>query len=309
MKIFITGGSGFVGQHLVRKLLQQNHELRALVRHPEHSQLPADKRLTPIAGALLDSTALEKGMAGADAVIHLVGIISEAGPQTFEAVHQHGTEKMVAAALVKNVRRFVQMSSLGTRPNAVSRYHQTKWAGEEAVRKSSLDWIIFRPSVIYGPKDLFVNRLVNLSAWSPFLPYFGDGQVLLQPVAVEEVVQAFVGALHSPPGKTYDLCGPDRLSFRQVLQTILRVIHRRRLLLPIPFPIAHLMALLMEFVVGTIMRRPPLLNRDQLLMLKEDNVGDPGPAAREFGLPMVPFEDGLRRMMRSADVDNRTADV
>jgi NADH dehydrogenase len=226
-----------------------------------------------------------------------VGIISEAGTITFERLHVDGTRNLVAAAQTDGVRRFVHMSALGTRAQARSRYHQTKWEAEEIVRQSGLNYTILRPSLIYGPEDHFVNQFLSLSRWLPFLPVMGPGNCRMQPVGVEDVARCFVQALQKPEseGQVYEVCGPDPLTFMQILDAILKAADRRRLKVHIPMPLARLQAAVLEMVLGTFLGTPPPLNRDQLLMLQEDNVGDSEPAARLFELRQESFEGGIRR--------------
>jgi NADH dehydrogenase len=239
-------------------------------------------------------------MQGCDAVIHLVGIIGEIGDQTFERVHFEGTRRVLEAALTSGVRRIVHMSALGTRPEAASRYHQTKWAAEEAVRSSGLDWTVFRPSLIYGPGDGFVNLFAGMSRWSPVLPVIGRGTSLLQPVSVDCVARAFARALDSKAAvhQTYDLCGPDRLNLPQVLQTLLRITRRRRVILRIPRALAWYPTAVLEWVFPRVLRRPSPLSRDQILMLEEDNVGNPEAAERDFQIPVVSFAEGVGEFLR-----------
>lgn len=238
---------------------------------------------------------------GAQAVIHLAGIISECGENTFEAVHVDLTRTMVDAARAAGVRRFVHMSALGTREGARSRYHRTKWAAEEIVRASGLDWTIFRPSLIYGPGDAFTRLFARMSRFSPFLPAIGGGHGLLQPIEVGQVARAFVRAIPvaATHGRTYDLCGPERMSFREVLRTILGALARRRAIVTIPFAVAGFQARLLEFLWPRVLGQAPPLNRDQIRMLAEDNVGDGGPADLEFSLVHVPFAEAMRRQFGS----------
>jgi NADH dehydrogenase len=229
----------------------------------------------------------------------LVGIISEAGKKTFENIHVRGTENVVNAARTAGVKRFLQMSALGTRPNAVSRYHQTKWAAEELVRKSGLGFTIFRPSLIFGPHDKFVNMFARMSRFLPALPVMGTGKAKFQPVAVETVAGAFVRSLGEPRsvGQTYDLCGPDTLTLPEILDTILEVTGRKRAKLRIPIGVARVQAALSEFLCSGLFGKPPPLNRDQLIMLEEGNVGNAQPANELFGLEAVGFREGISRYL------------
>ncbi len=295
MKVLVTGGSGFVGREIVRQLLAAGHTPRVLARGTHRRGAGVEM----VRGSVLEPETLTAAVAGCDTVIHLVGIISEIGPQTYEQVHIEGTRNMLAAATAGGVSRWIQMSALGTRPDAVARYHRSKWAAEEAVRASGLAWTIFRPSLIYGPGDGFVNLFAQISRWSPVLPVMGSGQSLLQPVAVEDVAHCFVAALSQPSsaGRTYDLCGRERLSFNAVLDEILAATGRRRLKLHVPMALARFQAALLEWVLPTLLRQAPPLNRDQLLMLAEDNVADPRPAAYDFGFEPVKFREGIRRFL------------
>lgn len=182
------------------------------------------------------------------------------------------------------------MSALGARPDSPARYHRSKAAAEVLIQSSGLDWTIFRPSLVYGPGDGFVNLFDRISQWSPIVPVMGPGTNFLQPVAVEIVAEAFAVALQSTScvGQTIDLCGLERLSFRAVIQRILAVRNRGRWVVSIPWPVARLQARIMEWAFPTLLRRASPLNRDQLLMLQEDNVGDPAPALQLLkGNPVV----------------------
>ncbi len=305
MKILVTGATGFVGREILQQLHSSGHAIRVLAR--DANSLSAKNAASRCnaeihAGDVLRPVTLESGMTGIDAVIHLVGIISEVAEQTFEHVHTDGTRNIVTAAKRAGVKRFVQMSALGTRPNAASRYHQTKWAAEELVRASGLDWTIFRPSIIYGPGDLFVNLFANMSRLSPVIPVMGSGQGKLQPVPVRDVARCFVQSLTEPRsiGQTYNVCGRDAFTFHQILDQILEVTDRRRMKLQLPLPLARLMAAALEFLFGKVLHRSPPLNRDQLILLQEDNVGDGRPASELFGLKPVSFRAEIAGYLRKA---------
>lgn len=296
MNVLITGASGFVGRAVTGEVIRAGHSVRALVRRPPRED---GGPVVWVPGSILAPEALREAARGCEAVIHLVGIIGEVGDQTFERVHHEGTLRVLEACQSAGVGRWIHMSALGTRPGAASRYHRTKWAAEEAVRGSGLRWTIFRPSVIYGPGDGFVNLFERMSRWSPVLPVIGRGTARLQPVPVEAVAQAFARSLDADTtiGKTYDLCGADRLTLSEVLATILRVTGRRRLRMPVPRAVAQVQARLLEAVFPALLGRAAPLSRDQLLMLDEDNLGDPAPAQNDLGLSPVGFEAGLRRFL------------
>ena len=298
MKVFITGATGFVGQEVVCQAHQNGHSLRIQARDsqtPSVRELALKTKAEIHPGDVLDSRSLEGALEGAEAVIHLVGIISEVGNCTFENIHIQGTRNMVAASQRSGAKRFLHMSALGTRLGAVSRYHQSKWAAEEIVRQSGLEYTIFRPSLIYGPRDHFVNLFAKLSKFSPVLPIMAKGEARFQPVSVATVAEAFIRALNEPRAirETFDLCGLETLTLPQILDTILGVTERKRWQLRIPLAIARCQAALLELVYCRILRKAPPLNRDQLIMLQEDNVGEGGKAEELLGLGQTRFRDGI----------------
>src|SRR5437899_5042326 len=150
MKVFLTGATGFVGRHMLRRLLAEGHSVRALVRDPQKANLAEHAKVELVAGDVAEGTGLDQGMQGRDAVIHLVGIIVEKGKNTFEHVHHLSTRNVVEAARRTGIKRFVQMSALGVRANGVAPYQTTKWKGEEEVRRSGILFCILRPSLIFG---------------------------------------------------------------------------------------------------------------------------------------------------------------
>lgn len=305
MRVLVTGGTGFVGKEILRELRDAGHGTFLLARKPDSVATQAIARefsATIRAGDILNPDSLSQACDGVDAVIHLVGIISEVGKQTFEKVHTRGTQHILATAKSSGVKRFIQMSALGARANAVARYHQTKWAAEEIVRGSGLDWTIFRPSIIYGAGDGFVNLFARLSRYSPVVPLIGGGRMKFQPIAVESVAKAFVKSLNEPRaiGQTFELCGQEVLTLAEIVDAILAVTKRRRVKLTLPFGVARVQAALLEFVCAKLLGQAPPLNRDQLLMLQEDNVGDCATAAALFGLKPLPFRERIGKYLRNS---------
>jgi NADH dehydrogenase len=303
VNVFVTGATGFVGREILRQLHGAGHAVRILARDAKARRVRevADRLQAEVCeGNVLDAVSLSGGLSGVGAVIHLVGAISEVGQNTFENIHVRGTGNIVAAAQKAGVRRFVHMSALGTRPNAASRYHQSKWTAEEIVRRSGLDWTIFRPSIIYGPDDAFVNLFARIARLSPVLPVMGTGQSKFQPVRVEDVAACFIGALTEPRsvGKTFDVCGAETFTLTEILDLVLAVTGRKRLKLRVPLRLARGQAALLEFVFPRLLRKAPPLNRDQLVMLQEENIGDANPAMELFGIKSSSFREGIACYLR-----------
>ena len=243
--ILVTGGTGFVGQEVVKELLALGYPVRLLVRHRERgSALQHHPNLELFKGDALQPDTLPAAMAGVQAVIHLIGIISETSHITYDQGHTEATRHVLTAAKNGGVTRWIQMSAIGTRPFARSRYHQTKWAAEELVRQSGLDWTILRPSLIYGnnERDRLLNLLRLTLSW-PLdffqlysFPLINGGDALIQPVSVREVARCFAQApaKEASIGQTYDLVGPVAFSWREMVFKILTALGKKGLYEEIP---------------------------------------------------------------------------
>jgi NADH dehydrogenase len=291
MKVAVTGGTGFVGNAVVYELLKHGHTVRILSRKAPGS-LP--DRVEHVSGSVITGRGLGELLTGADALVHLVGIIKEAGENTFKAAHYEGTVNVVAAASKSGVHRYIHMSAMGTRENAVSSYHKTKYAAEEVVRSSGLDWTIFRPSTIFGPEDRFINMLVDIMKKSPVMPVVGGGRSQMQPVALQDVAAAFRSAIESEVtiGKTYELGGPDIFNLKEMLKIIAQVIKIKRLYITVPIP-----ALFPLVKAGEMLHLPLPVTSDQLIMLGEDNIRTGGDPIEELGIEWTPFEEGIRQYL------------
>jgi NADH dehydrogenase len=270
--VTVFGGSGFIGRHLIGRLARQGWIVRAAVRRPSRAGFlkPMGEvgQVTPIRAPIQDQIAVESAVAGADAVINLVGILYERGSQTFAAVHGRGAQTVAAAAAAAGVSRLVQVSALGADHHGAADYARTKGAGEAAVRTAYPEAVILRPSVVFGPGDSFFNRFAVIARLSPVLPLIGGGGTRFQPVYVGDVADAIAKCVSDPAcaGRTYELGGPHVYTFKELMELLLRQIHRRRLLVPWPFALAELQAFFFE-----LLPVPPL-TRDQLRMLRRDNV-------------------------------------
>lgn len=298
MRVFLTGGTGFVGSEVLRQLISAGHTVRCLVRAGSEGKLAVREGVEVRHGDVTEPETLESALEGCDAVIHLVGIIREFPGKgiTFKRLHFEATRNMVEAAEAQGVKRYLQMSANGTRENAVSPYHQTKWQAEEAVRTSSPAWTIFRPSLIFGPGDAFVNMLAEMMRKLPAMPVIGDGRYRMSPVAVEDVAASFVKALTLPEtvGRTFHCCGPQSHSYDEVLDLIgaaLGKSHVAKL---------HHPVLLMKPVVALFESIPAFpLTSSQMTMLLEGNECDPAEWAEAFGIRPREFAEGIKRYLRA----------
>ncbi len=292
MNVFLSGATGFVGSHLVQGLVAAGHSVRALV----HSLGKAKTRapgIEYIPGNILEPASLRDIMPGCDAVIHLVGIIDEFKGTTFERIHHEGTRKVVAAARANSIRRFVHMSALGTRPNAVAAYHKTKWKGEEAVRGSGIPWVILRPSIIYGPGDGFTTRMLELMRKAPLRLIVGSGRYPVQPVYIGDVVDCFVQSLSSDAalGREVALGGPRAMPIEEMLDALAAAAGIRKRKIHLPYWLMYANATLLEIFLP----RPPV-TCDQLTMMREGSTCATAPMLATFRLKHWTLEQGLKQM-------------
>lgn len=304
-RVFVTGASGFVGSAVVEALLAHGHSVTALINRGQLRAGVGKARV--VNGDLFTPAKLDEGLSDADAVVHLVGIIAEQTSRgiTFDRMHVEATKNVIEAARRVGVRRFVHMSALGARDGARSRYHQTKFAAEQALRQSGLDWTIFQPSLIHGPNGEFLRMEADWARGKrpPFLfmPYFGGGLLglgrkkLIQPVYVNDVARAFVEALSKPTtiGQTYCMGGSDRLTWPQMHHVAAGAFTgRSKLAAPLP---AWYAKALTHIVPGKLLP----FNRDQVIMAEEDSVCDMGQFATEFGWTPSGFEMTLKEYAAS----------
>ncbi len=291
MKVFLTGATGFVGSHLLRRLLAEGHSVRALVRDVDKAGSLARQGTELVKGDVVENTGLDEGLPGCDAVIHLVGIIMENRGATFEQVHHLGTRHVVEAARRNGVRRFVQMSALGVRANGVAAYQTTKWKAEEAVRQSGISYCILRPSVIFGPGDGFVSQMLDTMRNVPMMrPVPGDGKPRFRPIFIDDVTTCFARALttEAATNQTIDLGGRDELPLNDLLRQIARQAGIRKPAFHVPLPLMFAGAA----VAQALFKRAPV-TVDQLRMLREGSACDITRMKQIFGIEPRGFAEGL----------------
>jgi len=282
--VTVFGGSGFLGRSVVRALAKREYRIRVAVRRPElagHLQpLGRVGQVHAVQANLRYPGSVEAAMRGSHAAINLVGILAESGAQTFDAVQGAGAGTVAKAAAAAGAA-LVHVSAIGADENSPSRYARAKAAGEKAVLAAVPSATILRPSVVFGPEDQFTNRFAALARMSPMLPLIGGGLTKLQPVYVGDVATAVADAVDgkTKQGATYELGGPEVLTMRQIMAFILATIERDRMLVSLPFGLARLQALFLQFAPG-----PFKLTPDQVALLRSDNVVSD--AAKAAGLTL-----------------------
>ena len=278
--VTLIGGSGFIGRHIVRALAKRGYRIRVACRRPDlagHVQpLGTPGQIMPVQANVRFPASLAAACDGATAVVSLTGVLSSRGAQSFDAIHIFGAEASARAAKAAKAQVFIQMSALGADADSGSEYGRTKAAGEAKARAAFPGAIILRPSIVFGPEDNFFNQFAGLSRLAPALPLIGGGQTKFTPLFVGDLAEAIARLIDKgeASGLTYELGGPEVFSFKQLMEFTLETIGRKRLLVPVPWPIAK--------VMGTVMGLLPFapLTADQVELLKTDNVVSEA-AARE----------------------------
>lgn len=270
--IAVFGGSGFLGSQVVRELFDAGHKVRIVSREP---QLPAwtepGDAVELVTANIAHEHEVGRALKGACGVVNAVSLYVESRQATFESVHVEGARRLARLAKAEGIETFIQLSGIGADPASRSRYVRARVRGESAVVDAYPKAIILRPSVMFGPHDTFLSRLASLTRL-PAIPLFGQGEARLQPVHVVDVARAIVRLLGtaSPERRLFELGGLEQLSYREVVTLVMTHLERERPLVPIPFPLWHLGALLMAPLPN------PPLTRDQLYMLAQDNTVSAG---------------------------------
>ena len=292
MRVLVTGGTGFVGPHVVHAIAQAGHDLKLLVRDSTRSRdLPGQ----PVVGEMTNPVSLRTAVEEVDAVVHLVAI-RQGRRQQFETVMEQGTRDLVAAAKEAGVRHFVLMSALGTSEDTkdLVPYYHAKWEMEQAVEGSGLDHVIFRPSFVFGQDGGILPTFRKLAKLTPVTPVIGSGEQQIQPIWIDDVASYFAAALDRPEArnKTFELGGPDAVSWNELWRRLRATVGiRRRPTLHVPVGLMRVNALVTERLPGNIP-----LTRDLLTMLEHgDNVVSNDDAVQTFQLPLVPLDEQLRR--------------
>src|SRR5215467_6818673 len=288
----VFGGTGLIGRHLVALLLQSGATVRVALRHSGRVKMAAEAPEAPeiVQADILDDTSVGSAITGADAVVNLVGILTETPTQTYRAIHVDGARRVALAMHRRGGTRLIHISALGASPTSPAISDRTKAEGERAVREVFQQTTIVRPSLTYGEDDHFFSRFAAMIRSSPVLPLIGGGTTKFQPIFVGDMTAGLLELLRrsDTASKTYEFGGPQVYSFKALLELLMTALNRQRVLLPIPFVLAEMHAGLLE-----LLPNPPL-TRDQVRLLKTDKmVTGLEPPLGDLGIQPRPLENFL----------------
>ncbi len=295
--ILVTGATGYIGRHLVLRLVDQGERPRCLVRDPKRAAniLPADK-VEFIQGDTTQPTSLKAALNGVDTVVHAAFITADhkqSAGNNYAETNVQGTSYLVKAAKEAGVKRIVEISGLGTKPDKPGSYMQGRFLAEKMVKDSDLDWTIIQPSVLFGKGAPFIKGLADLIRSAPVVPLIGGGKILFQPIYVEDVVTVILKVLADPTGtnkKTYVIGGPAYYSFTQVIDVLLHVMHKSRIKAPAPMPLVGIGAAVME----ALLPKPPL-TKAAMTLFTFNNTTDLQSVERDFGFTPTSFTEFLQK--------------
>ena len=295
MTILVTGGTGFVGPKVVHALRAEGRPVRVLARNPAKQERFRAWGCEVVQGDMTDAESLRRAAQGADSIVHMVALAPFADPATTQRVMEQGTRDLIAATTDAGAKHFVLMSALGVREDTkdLSAYNHAKWAEETAVKESGVPHTILRPSFIFGRDGGLLPELVRLTRWSPVTPVPSARQ--LQPIWVEDVAACFAKAVATGPaggasGATWELAGPDRVTWAELFDRLRRTLGKRRLTFQTPPALLRVAA-----VGGKLL--PPFRGASGAvsMLLTDDNVTDIRPAVEALGVQPIPLDDQLRR--------------
>ncbi len=289
--ILVTGGTGFIGRHLVARLAASGESVRVAARGERKVDLPSG--VEQARADVVSGEGLSQAMDGVEKVVNLVAVITEKGSQRFDAVIRGGTAAVVDAAESAGIRKLVYVSAIGAAPDPKFPYWHAKWQAEQSVTASRLNFTILRPSLVFGPEDDFFNRLARLVRPAPIVPVAGDGKTRFQPIWVEDVVSCIIASLAegAHERETLEIGGPEYFSYDEIIDLIGETMGRRKRRIHVPLwlmrPTARMMSLLPN----------PPVTTDQLAMLSKDNVTALDAVPKAFGFQPRSLREGLAEQL------------
>jgi uncharacterized protein YbjT (DUF2867 family) len=297
--ILVTGGTGFVGPKIVRALRERGHDVRCLVRDRKRGSHVAALGAELVEGDVTDAASVRIAAQGCDVVVHLVAIV-EGSREQFDRVMKQGTRNVAAAAKEVHARRFVHMSALGVseRTRSLTPYFEAKWDMEQTVQCSGLEYVIFRPSFVFGRDGGVLGTFVRVARWAPVTPIVGPGTERIQPIWADDVGAYFAAGVDAPDAanRTFEIGGPDVVTWDEFWKRLKRTMRVRRPSLHLPYGLMSAQAAVTERLPGAP------VSRDQLKMLSAgDNVVSNTDAVDTFRLPLVPLDEQLRRASAKND--------
>ena len=289
--ILVAGGTGFIGSNIVKELVKRNHKVKTLVHTGTNLSRLKNLNLEYANGDITDINSLDKPFTDVKIVYNVVGIIQETKRANFDSIHVLGTKNLIEMSNKSGVEYFVHISSLGTRPNAVSRYHQSKWKAEQSVVSSGIPYTIFRPSVVFGPDDEFINMLARMLQYMPIFPIIDSGGAKMQPVYVGDLARCAVECLNNSEAKNkiFEIGGPERFTMEEIVDLIKEYRGFKRLKLKIPY---KLMFTLSKTLENMFWKVP--VSTEQLIMLKEDNICDNLEIEKVFKVKLTSLREGIK---------------
>jgi uncharacterized protein YbjT (DUF2867 family) len=289
--ILITGATGYIGRHLVARLVAQGERPRCLVRDISRAKriLPSDK-VELVEGATTSPASLGAAVQGVDTIIHAAFLTADRKQSTgneYEKTNVQGTANLIKVAKKAGVRRIIEIGGLGTKPDKPGSYMQGRYLAEKMLKESGLDWTIIQPSVLFGKNAPFIKGLADLIRTSPVVPLIGGGKTMFQPIYVEDVVTVLIKVLQDPTGtthRTYTIGGPVYYSFTQIIDVLLKTMHKQRIKVPAPTTLVGVGAAVME----AILPKPPI-TRAAMTLFSFDNITDLKSVQRDFGFTPISF--------------------
>jgi uncharacterized protein YbjT (DUF2867 family) len=292
--VLVTGATGFLGRRVVGHLQERHHTVRCLVHSPGAERVFPNRSVEVYYGGIDDLDALDEAHHGVDAVIHLVAIIREYRRQrrkvTFDVVNRQGTANVAGVAKQNGVKHFIHVSANGATKEPGYKYLHSKFQGEQEVIASGLPYTIFRPTLIYGPGDEFVNALAGLARLSPIVPVAGPGRNRFQPIEVDDVARCLAMSVNQGnlKGRTLEIGGPEQLSYNEMAAMVARTMGTKRWFLHVPFWSAKVAVSVMQ----VLQPRPPVTT-EMLGMMSLRNVSEFGVVEQTFGFTPKRMEDNI----------------